>query len=335
MIPGIDPKVDYAFKKVFGSEANVAILRDLLEAVLDPPPEQRIVELEILNPFNDKETLDDKLSVLDIKVRDQSGRQYNVEMQMANTHVYPQRVLYYWAVLHGQQLHAGDDYRELRATISISFLDGVLFPDVPDYHLEFQLRSSKHHALIFSPHQSIHLVELPKFQSKAEDLVAPLDIWSYFLIHGGDLDKDNLPAALRSATVRQAMEVLKMMTQSDLERERYQSRLKAERDHRAILQEAEYIVKKGLEEGLKRSLEQGLEQGLKKGLKEGRELGRQEAREEGRQEGFEAGDLLGRIQICQRLLKLTVTPSEVLLATPMQDLRTQAKHLEQQLGLKE
>jgi hypothetical protein len=39
MIPGIDPKVDYAFKKVFGSEANIALLRSLLEAVLKPSPD--------------------------------------------------------------------------------------------------------------------------------------------------------------------------------------------------------------------------------------------------------------------------------------------------------
>jgi PD-(D/E)XK nuclease family transposase len=39
MIPGLDPKVDYAFKKVFGSEANTPILLDLLDAVLKPPPD--------------------------------------------------------------------------------------------------------------------------------------------------------------------------------------------------------------------------------------------------------------------------------------------------------
>ena len=34
MKPGIDPKVDYAFKKVFGSVSNTDLLKDLLEAVL-------------------------------------------------------------------------------------------------------------------------------------------------------------------------------------------------------------------------------------------------------------------------------------------------------------
>jgi len=103
MITGIDPKVDYAFKHVFGREANVPLLRNLLEAILQPPPEYQIQTLEILNPFNDKEALDDKLSILDIKARDQSGRQFNVEMQLLTYGAFRQRLLYYWARLHQWQ----------------------------------------------------------------------------------------------------------------------------------------------------------------------------------------------------------------------------------------
>ena len=32
-----------------------------------------------INPFNEKDAFDDKLSILDIKVRDQRGRQYEIE----------------------------------------------------------------------------------------------------------------------------------------------------------------------------------------------------------------------------------------------------------------
>ena len=196
MIPGIDPKVDYAFKKVFGSVEYVFLLISLLEAVLRPPPDRRILAVEVLNPFNEKENPDDKLSILDIKVRDQLGQQYNVEMQMAGSRVYPHRVLYYWSKLHSQQMHEGGDYGKLQATISISFLDGVLFPQVPDYHLAFELRSEKHPHLVFSRHQAIHLVELPKFRLHAAQLTDPLDQWIYFLVHGNELDKDNLPSTL-------------------------------------------------------------------------------------------------------------------------------------------
>src|SRR5438067_2526323 len=105
MVPDIDPKVDYVFKRLFGSEPDQPLPIHMLNAVLQPPPTQRVTALEILNPFNEKEALDDKLSVVDIKARDQSGRQFNVEMQLVPDTDFRQRILYYWARLHQQQLH--------------------------------------------------------------------------------------------------------------------------------------------------------------------------------------------------------------------------------------
>src|SRR5580658_2743921 len=117
MILGIDPKVDYAFQYMLGRESTRAILIDLLNKVLQPPAGHEIVEIELLNPFNLQETLDDKLSILDIKARDQSGRQFNIEMQMLAYLDYEKRVLYYWSKMYCQQLHEGDDYAVLRPTI--------------------------------------------------------------------------------------------------------------------------------------------------------------------------------------------------------------------------
>jgi predicted transposase/invertase (TIGR01784 family) len=94
MIIGVDPKVDYAFKHVFGREQTRPLLIDVLDSVLAPPPGHRIRDLDLLNPFNPKEALDDKLSILDIKARDQSGRQFNVEMQMIAYSAYEKRILY-------------------------------------------------------------------------------------------------------------------------------------------------------------------------------------------------------------------------------------------------
>ena len=42
---GIDPKNDYAFKRVFGSEAHTRVLVHVLNAVLEPPPGQASLRL--------------------------------------------------------------------------------------------------------------------------------------------------------------------------------------------------------------------------------------------------------------------------------------------------
>src|SRR5947207_3212162 len=100
MISAIDPKVDYAFKRLFGHEHSLPLLSGLLHAVLQPSADHQFVELTLLNPFNDKETLDDKLSILDVKVRDRSGQQFNIEMQLLAHGAFRERALYYWAKFH-------------------------------------------------------------------------------------------------------------------------------------------------------------------------------------------------------------------------------------------
>ena len=54
-------------------------------AVLRPPPWDKLAELELLNPYNEQIAMDDKLSILDIKARDDRGRLFNVEMQMVSS----------------------------------------------------------------------------------------------------------------------------------------------------------------------------------------------------------------------------------------------------------
>ena len=230
MILGIDPKVDYAFKYVFGRESTRPILIDVLNKVLEPPAGHEITDVELLNPFNLQESVDDKLSILDIKARDQSGRQINVEMQMLGHADYEKRVVYYGSKFHQQQLHEGDDYGVLRPTISISFLNHMLFPQVPDHHLRFLLLEHRHH-FAMSEDIEFHILELPKFTKTLGELESGLDIWLYFLRFAEKIDTGALPAALQQPSILRAVEELKMLTQTDVERERYEARRKAQLDY--------------------------------------------------------------------------------------------------------
>ncbi len=229
MILDVDPTVDYAFKYVFGRESTAPILVDLLDSVLDPPPGHRIRELDLLNPFNPKEALDDKLSILDIKARDQSGRQFNVEMQMLASRYYEKRILYYWAKLHQQQLHEGENYLALRPTVSISFLNHVLFPQVAEFHLVFRL-AEKAHSFALTDEIEFHILELPKFTKTAAQLTSRLDLWLYFLRHAAKIDTDAVPGELQQPLLLRAVEELKVLTQTDIDRERYEARRKGQLD---------------------------------------------------------------------------------------------------------
>lgn len=151
-------------------------------------------------------------------------------MQLLADRYFRQRVLYYWARLHQSQLLEGEDYHKLRPTLSICFVNTTLFPKIPAYHLVFELRERKQR-LLFTDDLAVHILELPKFTKSATELPTPLDVWLYFLQQGEQLDTEALPPALRAVEeIRRAMGELQMISQSDLERERYEARLKMQRD---------------------------------------------------------------------------------------------------------
>jgi predicted transposase/invertase (TIGR01784 family) len=296
----IDPKVDYAFKHVFGREESKPALVSLLNAVLQPAEGKSIASLELLNPFNEKTSESGKLSIVDIKARDQSGRQFLIEMQMLAGDVFRQRALYYWATLYQEQLHQGEDWPVLRPTIAICFVDTPLFAEIDDYHLTFELRERRRQTL-FTDQLALHILELPKFHKKLDELTTPLDQWLYLLRHGEELDAQAVPVTLDVAEVRWALGDLFMISRTDPDRELYEARLQERRD--------------------KAAERQALEAAL---------AGQQTAREKGRAEG-RAERWCDDIQYLQDALGHRVTSTEELQALSLPELERLAARLRAEL----
>jgi predicted transposase/invertase (TIGR01784 family) len=154
-------------------------------------------------------------------------------MQMLAFPYYEKRILHYACKFHQQQLHEGHDYVELRPTISISFLNHVWFPQVHDYHLRFRLLEESHSVLL-TEDLEFHVLELPKFNKSVAELTDGVDRWLYFLRHAEMMDVDTLPTTLQQPLVVRALEELKMLTQTELERERYEARRKAQLDENTL-----------------------------------------------------------------------------------------------------
>ncbi len=82
-----------------------------------------MVDVELLNPYNLRNFLSDKLSILDIKAKDKNGSFYNIEVQVCNDGDYDKRSLYYWAKLYCDQLGASDSFSKLRKAIGIHVIN--------------------------------------------------------------------------------------------------------------------------------------------------------------------------------------------------------------------
>jgi len=88
----LDPKNDVIFKKIFGQHPN--ILMSFLNSMLPLPEGQQIVELEYISPEMIPETFLEKFTSVDVRCKDNKGRQFLVEMQMNWTTAFKQRVLF-------------------------------------------------------------------------------------------------------------------------------------------------------------------------------------------------------------------------------------------------
>jgi len=222
----VDPKIDFAFKCLFGSEQRKHLLIALLKAVL----RIEIADVTILNPYNEKESAEDKLSILDVKAKLSDGTFINIEMQVTVSLGYAERSLYYWSSLYVDQLGEGSEYSELARTVAIHIIDDVLFPEVPAYHMEFGICSLSDPAIRLTDRFALHTIELPKMNLPAGSLSSELDGWCYFLRHAEEMDLEGLPKLPAELAIRQAMEALRVMFQTERERDLYRGRLKQTRD---------------------------------------------------------------------------------------------------------
>jgi predicted transposase/invertase (TIGR01784 family) len=231
---GIDPTVDYVFKRLFADPANKDLLIHLLNAVLQTSPP--IVDVVILNPFNEKEYADDKLSVLDIKARSVGEAWFNIEIQnRVYTSLRP-RLAYYGARLYVEQLSEGDDYSALLPAITICFLKEALFRELAAPHLRFALRDCEH-GLELTNRLQVHIVELAKYNSEGSspESSGGLAQWAFFLNHAAQLKAEDLKRLLPQREFVKATGVVEMIAQTPEQRMQYEARRKAELDYQACL----------------------------------------------------------------------------------------------------
>ena len=133
----VDPKADLTFKKVFGEHSD--LLASLLNALLPLPEDGKIVSIEYLPPEIVPDDPLHKDSIVDVRCKDQNGRQFIVEMQMIWSPDYNQRALFNAAKAYSRELPAGGNYRNLKTVYSLNLLNDNLDLDVPQWYHHYRL----------------------------------------------------------------------------------------------------------------------------------------------------------------------------------------------------
>ena len=246
-----NPKIDFAFKKLFGSEQNKDLLISLINSIISE--DEKIKAVQLRNPYNLADYREGKMSILDIKAEDEKGYWYNIEMQIGEDLNFDKRSIYYWSKMVTEQLSEGMMFKHLNKTISINILDFNIVESNPNYHNLYKILNIETGNNDNMPDMfELHYIELKKFRKQYTDIANALDRWITFLTRANKLDSQNLPKELSdNPEIVKALEEVDRMFNED-EREVYNIRLQQQMEFESKLDSAK---EKGREEGREEGME--------------------------------------------------------------------------------
>jgi predicted transposase/invertase (TIGR01784 family) len=234
---------DILFKFIFGSEESTEILKAFVNAVLSDGGFPQVKELEVVNPFNLKTYLDEKVSIIDTRARDEAGNLFNLEVQVRSQADFQERSLYYWAKAYAGQLPEGHEYRMLHKAVSISILDFSLFPEYIPFHSCFMLRETSRPDYVLSQDCVMHYLESPKLQKEP---VTEVEKWLYLLLHAGKEDEKMKVLIDQNDYFKKVVERYTYFVSDEQARLAYEARQKFLHDQASNIGDA---LRRGLEEG--------------------------------------------------------------------------------------
>ena len=271
----LDPKADLTFKKVFGEHPDLVI--SLLNALLPLKKGEEIQSVEYLTPEMVPDNPLRKFSIVDVRCKDQRGRQFIVEMQMVWSPEFMQRVMFNSAKAYVRQLDKKEDYRLLEPVYSLNLVNDVFLKDVPEYYHYYRMVHEKHTEKVID---GLHLVfvELPKFTPHTMNEKKMQVLWLRYLTEIYGYMETVPQELLDNPEINKAMEVVEESAFSPEQLLGYDKFWDIIRTETTLYNSG---VRQGREEGEAIGLEKGREEGREEGRAEGREEGRVEGRKEG------------------------------------------------------
>ncbi len=218
-----DLKNDFVFRRIFATHPD--ILRGLLNDLLDRRGSEAIVAVEYLPSEQLPLVTGAKLSILDVRCKDESGAVFVVEMQLIHVPGFVNRVVYNGCKAYVNQLRAGEPYTNLVDVVAISICDFELWPDAAQKtrgepampllsRFAMTERSTGNRALLQVQYAFVELPKVPRQQP-----AGGASLWAWLFVHAPELAE--LPPDLPSGPFRDAMDLANEASFTPLELEAY------------------------------------------------------------------------------------------------------------------
>ncbi len=251
----LDPKNDLTFKKVFGQHPH--LLKSFLNALLPLPEGSFIESLEYLTAEMVPEIPLLKHTIVDVRCKDNHGRQFIVEMQMHWTTGFMQRVLFNASKAYIKQLDKAEAYRILQPVYALSLVNDIFEPKKKEYYHHYQIVN------ILDTQKQIEglefvFVELPKFKAQNITEKKLQVLWLRFLTEIDESMTEVPDELMNTPEIKEALENLLVSGFSKAELEGYDKYWDSVRTEKTL---QTGFFNKGKAEGKAEGEQIGLEKG--------------------------------------------------------------------------
>jgi predicted transposase/invertase (TIGR01784 family) len=246
---------DVAFRKIFGNENRKEVLISFLNAVLLLKNDDQIASVEILNPYQLPTIRGGKVTIIDVKAKDQNQKSYIVEMQVAPVDGFDKRVLYYASKSYSAQIERGDEYKKLNPTFFIGILNFEITQN-PHY-------ISRHKVVDIETSENVikdiefNFIELPKFNKIESQLETIIDQWVYFIKNAENLEV--IPQNISDKGLKNAYQDANKHSWTKEELDEYDYALMREQDEIGKL---EFAEKQGIQKGIQKEKVEGIKKAI-------------------------------------------------------------------------
>ena len=244
----LNPKNDYVFKRLFGSVGNETITKNLLSCIL----QQNITDVQLdCNPILEKNLLDDKVGILDIKAKIDNTTNVDIEMQVTDHKNIEKRILFYLSKMYTKTIKKSQDYNSLEKCIAIliSNYNIDIIKNIPKYITKWNIREEEYQKIVLTDVMEIYIIEINKFKDyKEKSNHNSLNSWIEFIESPEVVDMSN-------KEIQKAKKVLEEISQD--EHEQYLAELREK-----YIMDQKAIEDAGYDKGLKAGIEQGINQGI-------------------------------------------------------------------------
>lgn len=245
---------DFAFKKLFGTEANKDLLISFLNSLFDGT--EVIKTLNYLNVEHLGHNAAERKAVFDVYCENEKGEKFLIEMQKAEQEYFKDRSIFYSTFPVQEQAPQGRWNFKLNKVYTIGILNFCIDEGNADYMRREVKLMATHTKEVFYDKLTYIYLEMPKFRKTEQELVTDFDKWLYAIKNLATLMER--PAALQDAIFQRFFEQAEIAKFNSNDLRSYRESQKDFWDMCAVTETAE---KKGRAEGLAEGMEKGRAEG--------------------------------------------------------------------------